>query len=202
MRRVLARIDADALDRAIGAWLAGQPPPPPANPSPPTPSRPRRAVAVDGKTLRGSGHHHPPVHLLAVMDHTSRGVLGQAGVDGTTNEIARFRPLLEGLDLAATVVTADAMHTQPDHADWLVTGKHAAYVLIVMANQPTLYHQLAALPWREVPVADETRDAATAGWSSAACRSHRRWPGLSPRPPRRSASPAGSGPSTAAAGAP
>ena len=83
VRRVLARIDADALDRAIGAWLAGQPPPPPANPSPPTPSRPRRAVAVHGKTLRGSGHHHPPVHLLAVMDHTSRGVLGQAGVDGT-----------------------------------------------------------------------------------------------------------------------
>jgi len=28
VRRVLARIDADALDRAIGAWLAAQPPPP------------------------------------------------------------------------------------------------------------------------------------------------------------------------------
>src|SRR6266511_2751623 len=28
VRRVLARIDADALDRAIGAWLAAQQPPP------------------------------------------------------------------------------------------------------------------------------------------------------------------------------
>jgi hypothetical protein len=32
----------------------------------------RQAVAVDGKTLRGSGHHgNPQVHLLAVMDHTA-----------------------------------------------------------------------------------------------------------------------------------
>jgi len=49
------------------------------------------------------------VHLLAAMDHTSRAVLGQADIDHTTNEIARFRPLLEGLDLAGRVVTADAL---------------------------------------------------------------------------------------------
>jgi hypothetical protein len=50
VRRVLARIDPGALDRAIGAWLASQQPAA-APPSPPP--RPRRqAVAVDGKTLR------------------------------------------------------------------------------------------------------------------------------------------------------
>jgi predicted transposase YbfD/YdcC len=159
VRRVLARVDPDALDRAIGAWLADQQPPAPAT-RPPPPTRPaRRAVAVDGKTLRGSGHHGATqVHLLAVMDHTSRGVLGQADVDATTNEIARFRPLLDRLDLAATVVTADALHTQREHADWLVTQKHAAYVLIVKANQPTLHQQLRRLPWRDIPVADHTRD--------------------------------------------
>jgi hypothetical protein len=99
VRRVLARVDPDALDRAIGAWLAGQQPPSPPT-RPPPPPHPRRAVAVDGKTLRGSGHHpNPQVRLLAVMDHTSRAVLGQADVEAATNEIARFRPLLEGLDL-------------------------------------------------------------------------------------------------------
>jgi predicted transposase YbfD/YdcC len=77
-------------------------------------------------------------------------------VDATTNEITRFRPLLEGLDLAGRVVTADALHTQREHADWLVTVKHAAYLLIVKGNQPTLRHQLRGLPWREVPVADHT----------------------------------------------
>jgi predicted transposase YbfD/YdcC len=157
VRRVLARIDADALDRAIGAWLAAQQPPP-TPPSPPP--RPwRQAVAVDGKTLRGSGHHpHPQVHLLAAMDHTSRGVLAQTQVDAKTNEITGFQPLLDGVDLAGRVLTADAMHTQREHADWLVTNKHAAYILIVKANQPTLHHQLATLPWRQIPLADQTRD--------------------------------------------
>jgi len=114
---------------------------------------------VDGKPLRGSGHHpRSPVHLLAVMDHTSRAVLAQADVEATTNEIARFRPLLEGLDLADTVVTADALHTQREHADWLVTAKHAAYLLMVKANQPTLHHQLRRLPWGDIPAQDHTRD--------------------------------------------
>jgi predicted transposase YbfD/YdcC len=158
VRRVLARIDPDALDRTIGAWLAAQQPPPLAGPGPPGRS-PRRAVAVDGKTLRGSGHHdHRQVHPLAVMDHTSRGVLAQTDVDHTTNEITRFRPLLDGLDLADTVVTADALHTQREHADWLVTQKHAAYLLVVKHNQPTLHQQLRRLPWRAIPVADHTRD--------------------------------------------
>jgi predicted transposase YbfD/YdcC len=98
------------------------------------------------------------VHLLAVMDHTSRGVLAQTGVDGKTNEITQFRPLLERLDLTSTVVTADALHTQREHAEWLVTQKHAAYVLIVKANQPSLHDQLATLPWRDIPIADHTRN--------------------------------------------
>jgi predicted transposase YbfD/YdcC len=150
VRRVLARVDPDALDLVIGRWLADQQPPA---------RSARQAVAVDGKTLRGSGHHgHAQVHLLAVMDHSSRAVLAQTDVDGTTSEIARFRPLLDGLDLAGRVVTADALHTQREHADWLVTAKHAAYLLIVKGNQPTLRHQLQRLPWRDIPVADRTRN--------------------------------------------
>ena len=98
------------------------------------------------------------MHLLAAMDHTSRAVLAQTEVDGKTNEITRFRPLLDRLDLTGTVVTADALHTQREHAEWLVTHKHAAYLLIVKANQPTLHRQLQLLPWHQVPVADHTRD--------------------------------------------
>jgi predicted transposase YbfD/YdcC len=141
------------------------------------------------------------VHLLAVMDHPTRAVLAQTDVAHTTGEIARFQPLLERLDLTGTVVTADALHTQREHAEWLVTEKQAAYVLLVKGNQPALHQQLKALPWREVPVADHTRD-----------RGHHRMElrrlqvttvaGLDfPTPPKRFASPARSGPCTAAAGA-
>jgi hypothetical protein len=34
------------------------------------------------------------------------------------------------LDLADTVVTADALHTQREHADWLVSVRHARRVRI------------------------------------------------------------------------
>ena len=72
---------------------------------------------VDGETLRGSGHHpNPPVHLPAATDHTTGAVLAQTDVEATTNEIARFRPLLDGLDLAMVVVTADASSRCPHNA--------------------------------------------------------------------------------------
>jgi DDE family transposase len=113
VRRVLAHIDPDALDRAIGAWLAGQQPSSPATRPPPasTTRPPRRAVAVDGKTLRGSGHHHTAaVHLLGDGPHQPRGP--RPGRRRPHHQRDHpVLPLLDRLDLAATVVTADALHT-------------------------------------------------------------------------------------------
>jgi predicted transposase YbfD/YdcC len=163
IRRTLSRLDADALAGAIGAWLAdrqrhdrGD------GAGPDQRQRPRpRAVAVDGKTLRGA---HPPdgdgrpVHLLACMDHTSRTVLAQRQVGGAPEEVPAFQPLLDGLDLAGAVVTADALHTHPDAAEFLVAGKQAHYLFQVKANQPTLLARCQRLPWHRVPVLDTTRD--------------------------------------------
>jgi predicted transposase YbfD/YdcC len=58
------------------------------------------------------------------------------------------------------VVTADAMHTHRDAAEFLVTVKHADYLLVVKANQPSLLDRCAHLPWHDVPVLDRTRDQA------------------------------------------
>jgi predicted transposase YbfD/YdcC len=151
IRRTLARLDATVLAAAIGAWLADRDPP----------ERRRRAVAVDGKTLRGaSGAQDRQVHLLAAMDHATRTVLAQRQVDGAPGEVPGFRPLLAGLDLAGVVVTADALQTHPDAAEFLVTGKHAHYLFVVKANQPTLLDRCARLAWHRVPVLDRTRDRA------------------------------------------
>jgi hypothetical protein len=118
VRRVLARVDADALDLAIGCWLADQQPPQPTTRPPPRPAW-RQAVAVDGKTLRGSGHHGAaPVHLLAAMDHPTRAVLAQTQVDHKTNEITGFQPLLDGLDLDGRVLTADALSRSRHNASY------------------------------------------------------------------------------------
>jgi predicted transposase YbfD/YdcC len=151
IRRTLARLDAEALAAAIGAWLADRD----------RPDRRRRAVAVDGKTVRGAKRDDGrQVHLLAAMDHATRTVLAQRQVDGAPGEVPGFRPLLDGLDLAGVVVTADALQTHPDAAEFLVTGKQAHYLFTVKANQPTLLDRCARLAWHRVPVLDRTRDRA------------------------------------------
>jgi hypothetical protein len=80
--RVLAGIDADALDAAVCRWLIGR-----AGAGGPGP----RVIAVDGKTLRGSGPAGAQVHLLAAVDHRDGIVLAQTHVDGKTNELFRSR---------------------------------------------------------------------------------------------------------------
>jgi hypothetical protein len=48
----------------------------------------RRIIAVDGKTLRGSGAEDGPGrHLLAALDHGHGVVLAQVDVEAKTNEI-------------------------------------------------------------------------------------------------------------------
>ena len=141
LRRVLGSVDGDALDDAIGAWLTGR--------------APRvQAIAVDGKTLRGTCDEtgQGGVHLLAAMTHDSGVVVAQREVDSKTNEITCFQPLLSTLDMAGVVVTADALHTQRAHARHLVENLGADYVFTVKENQPTLFAQLDALPWTEIPV--------------------------------------------------
>jgi hypothetical protein len=79
-----------------------------------------RAVAVDGKTARGSrAAHRTARHLFAAFEHASGVVVGQMQVDDKSNEITAFTPLLDRIDLTDTVITADALHTQNRHATYL-----------------------------------------------------------------------------------
>lgn len=144
IRRLLARVDADLLDRVLGAWMwtrtavvAG-----------------RRVIAVDGKTVRGArsrgeaGQGAP--HLVAAFDHTAGTVLGQLAVTAKSNEIPAVRTLLGCFDLTDAVVTLDAMHTQTDTAK-TITDAGGDYVLTVKNNQPGLYAACKNLPWAKVP---------------------------------------------------
>jgi predicted transposase YbfD/YdcC len=148
-RRTLQRLDADAFDELTGGWAAQRTAPGPGG---------RRVIAVDGKTLRGSASGGDPGdHLLAALDHAHGAVLGQVEVGAKTNEIPMFPFLLDRIGITGAVITADAMHAQRGHATYLA-GRGAHYLLTVKRNQPGLFAQLAALPWRQVPVADDTRE--------------------------------------------
>jgi predicted transposase YbfD/YdcC len=98
------------------------------------------------------------VHLLAAMNHASRAVLAQRQVGGAPEEVCAFQPLLAPLDLAGVVVTADALQTHPDAAEFLVATKGAHYLFQVKANQPTLLDRCRRLPWHRIPELDRTRD--------------------------------------------
>ena len=136
IRRALQRVDAEELDRLVGGWLAQQ-----------GGAAGGGAVAVDGTALRGAvGADGRQVHLLAALSHGQGTVLAQRRVDGKTNEIIQFRPLLDEVDLAGAVVTADALHTQQAHARYLVADRHADDVLVVKDNQPGLVTAISQLP--------------------------------------------------------
>jgi predicted transposase YbfD/YdcC len=68
-----------------------------------------------------------------------------------------FPLLLDRIGITAAVITADAMHAQRGHATYLA-GRSAHYLFTIKRNQPGLYAQLAALPWRDVPVAHQARE--------------------------------------------
>jgi hypothetical protein len=78
------RLDGDQLDAAIGEWATTR-----TEPSVGT----RRAVAIDGKTVRGSpsgsaeGNDVAARHLLAAIDHHVGVVLGQVEVQIVTRRV-------------------------------------------------------------------------------------------------------------------
>ncbi|MFE7860135.1 ISAs1 family transposase [Streptomyces sp. NPDC057403] len=149
--RVLQAIDGDALDRAVGAYLTGR------HDAEGAGSGPRRVIAVDGKALKGSAHLTATRrHLLSAVTHHRAVTLAQAEVGAKTNETTHFRPLLEPPYLQGALVTFDALHSVQANVTWLVETKNAHYIAVIKANQPTAHRQLAALPWRDIPVQHTT----------------------------------------------
>jgi hypothetical protein len=77
-------------------------------------------LAVDGKTVRGArSQDGEQTKLLAVFDHADQPAISQvAVVDG--DELSARIPVLDTIaDLRAVVVTADALHCQRAHAEYL-----------------------------------------------------------------------------------
>lgn len=139
IRRALQRVDAEALDRVVGAFLSRL-------------GGPAEAVALDGKALRGSGGEgRGPRVLLAAVTHKTPAVLAQREVSPERNELSEVKPLLEPLDLRGRVITADAIHTRAELARYVVEEKGADYVLVVKDNWPFLRKLLASQDWTLFP---------------------------------------------------
>jgi predicted transposase YbfD/YdcC len=103
------------------------------------------AVAVDGKSLRGSRKMGAEdAHLLSALSQRVGVVLGQVAVEDKTNEITAMLELLAGLVLNGKVITGDALLTQHKIVSTIV--EHGGdYLLVVKENQPLLREDIEAL---------------------------------------------------------
>ena len=140
IRRILQSVDVEQVDRRVGEWLLEQE------------GLEEGAIAIDGKTLKGSRDgDQKACHLLSAVVHEHGTVVAQQRVDRKTNETKVVGPLLDELDLEGVVVTADALHTQRHEAEYLVRDKKADYLFTVKGNQPTLEAQIAGVDWGAFP---------------------------------------------------
>ena len=101
-------------------------------------------VAFDGKTLRGSfdkAGHQSALHSVSAWVCGLKMCIALKSVEDKSNEIPAVQQLIDMLDLAGAVVTADAMHCQRETAEKIV-AKNADYVLMVKGNQETLQEEL------------------------------------------------------------
>ena len=152
LRTTLQKIDADALDMVVGAWIADQDLTARVAATGTDKNNKNKAepvgVAVDGKWLRGTGHSgDAQVKLFAGLLHHSGAVIAQTQVPDGTTENAAFGPLLDQLgDLDGKVITADAAHTNADNAREVVDDHHGHYLFGLKGNQPTVESTVKALP--------------------------------------------------------
>jgi predicted transposase YbfD/YdcC len=183
-RRVLARLDGDGLDAAVGGWVADVErgvAPVPVVPDTPGPAEreQRRAVqragehpvppgvlpgaALDGKALRGARTDAGSVFLVGGIGHASGAVLGQRQVPSKRGEGVAARDLLTYLNVPGMVWTLDALHTTKATARLITGDLHGHYVLIIKGNQPIARATAAALltgpdsEWTDTTTSEDDR---------------------------------------------
>jgi predicted transposase YbfD/YdcC len=101
-------------------------------------------IAIDGKTLRGSGvGGRQALHIISAWATANSLSLGQLAVDEKSNEIPAITKLLELLNVHDALVTIDAMGCQKEIAAKIVE-LGGDYVLPVKDNQPTLLADIQA----------------------------------------------------------
>mgnify|MGYP006427625167 FL=1 len=126
---VFGRIDPEQFEKCFRTWIRSA-----------RKQTDGEVVAVDGKTLCGSGDQateKDPLHLVEAWATEQGLTLGQRRSEGGSNEIEAIPELLEALVLEGCIVTIDAMGCQTSIAE-AIQEAGADYVLRVKDNQEGL----------------------------------------------------------------
>ncbi len=112
LRLILQGVDPNALEAAFRRHAASVRTPP-VEPG-------LTAIAVDGKTLRGSFDafaDRKAAHMMSALCHADRIVLAHVMVAEKSNEIPTAPELIEALGLTDCVFTLDAEHCQKNYSN-------------------------------------------------------------------------------------
>lgn len=132
IRRLLIALKPEAFQRCFQDWIAHF--------LQSDEAGPKRLVAIDGKTCRGShdaGKGLAPLHIVSAWASEEGIALGQVATDAKSNEITAIPLLLEQISLSNTIVTIDAMGCQKEIVEQIVLGEGDC-VIAVKDNQPKL----------------------------------------------------------------
>ena len=147
--RILRAIDPRQFEKVFRRWVWGAAP------------ELSGTVAIDGKTVRGSGSAgEMAIHMVSAFTTRFGLVLGQEKVAEKSNEITAIPELLKALDLKGLLVSIDAMGCQKTIAR-LIMDQKADYLLAVKNNQPALFAAIeeAFIGCAALPVSDRYRHA-------------------------------------------
>ena len=129
--RVFDRIDPQAFHQCFQSWVAAI-----------AEKLNIKHIAIDGKTLRGSGSSKlGPLHLVSAWATEQHLSLGQVATAEKSNEITAIPELLDLLELHGAIVTIDAMDCQKAIASKIIE-REGHYALTVKDNQPTLLAEI------------------------------------------------------------
>ena len=124
VRFILHALDAEEMERAFRAHAARLAAVPGAVPGEGASIPP--AVAIDGKTLRGSFdafHDRKAAHVLSAFAADGQIILGHLAIAQKSNEIPAAQHMIATLGLTGRLFTLDAMHCQKNVRDRPRHGK-------------------------------------------------------------------------------
>lgn len=142
--RVFDRIQVDAFHQCFQNWVAAI-----------ADKLDIKHIAIDGKTLRGSGSSKlGPLHLVSAWATEHHLSLGQVATAAKSNEITAIPELLDLLELNGAIVTIDAMGCQKAIASKIVE-RGGNYVLTAKDNQPNLLEDIRSTIGKALEVNSE-----------------------------------------------
>jgi hypothetical protein len=125
--RALNAVDAARFDLLIGQWMMEQE------------ISVVECLAVDGKTLRGSGRSDgKALQLLSAVSHRLRLSVAQEPIEEKSNEIPAIKPLLKKIPaflIAGSLITGDALHCQQESSRFVTQELGGDYLWGLKGNQ-------------------------------------------------------------------